>query len=287
MDVEDRRVKARAGAGAAGKEVARRGEIDAETAADRLGRTREAKGGGRGAVRRERERERRFRRDRERERGDLARARARARRHERVRVAGGGFRSKIGFVARGGSSGVRGGCLAVARVGRQMSMTSPASSTSRDARVRVVILPRSHFFIVRGSSSRRARRVRRVAFRRRSSARATPADRLSSAERDCYHREMSRALARRLATSAAARWRVTDARASTQALPALFASARAMSIKPGKDFKVPPPSVTSDAVGTGGRSSFRCARAIGDATRRAIARDARTRVDWTRASAGR
>ena len=228
-----------------------------------------------------------FRRDRERERGDLARARARARRHERVRVAGGGFRSKIGFVARGGSSGVRGGCLAVARVGRQMSMTSPASSTSRDARVRVVILPRSHFFIVRGSSSRRARRVRRVAFRRRSSARATPADRLSSAERDCYHREMSRALARRLATSAAARWRVTDARASTQALPALFASARAMSIKPGKDFKVPPPSVTSDAVGTGGRSSFRCARAIGDATRRAIARDERTRVDWTRASAGR
>ena len=78
MDVEDRRGKARAGAGAAGKEVARRGEIDAETAADRLGRTREAKGGGRGAVRRERERERRFRRDRERERGDLARATASA-----------------------------------------------------------------------------------------------------------------------------------------------------------------------------------------------------------------
>ena len=98
---------------------------------------------------------------------------------------------------------------------------------------------------------------------------------------------MSRALARRLATSAEARWRVTDARASTQALPALFASARAMSIKPGKDFKVPPPSVTSDAVGTGGRSSFRCARTIGDAARRAIARDARARVDLRRARAGR
>jgi hypothetical protein len=56
-----------------------------------------------------------------------------------------------------------------------------------------------------------------------------------------------------------------------------------MSIKPGKDFKVPPPSVTSDAVGTGGRSSFRCARAIGDATRR----DARSRATSERGWTGR
>ena len=121
-------------------------------------------------------RERRFRgeRDRERERGDLARARARARRHERVRVAGGGVGSKIDFVAGGGSRGVRGGGEAVARARRQMSLTSLASSTSRDERVVVILTHVSFFSSFAVSSSRRARRVRRVAFRRRSLALAQP-----------------------------------------------------------------------------------------------------------------
>lgn len=34
-------------------------------------------------------------------------------------------------------------------------------------------------------------------------------------------------------------------------------------MKPGTDFKVPPPPVTSEAIGTGGRSSFRCVMSDG------------------------
>ena len=40
-------------------------------------------------------------------------------------------------------------------------------------------------------------------------------------------------------------------------------------MKPGTDFKVPPPPVTSEAIGTGGRSSFRCVDARRRERRRA------------------
>jgi hypothetical protein len=68
---------------------------------------------------------------------------------------------------------------------------------------------------------------------------------------------MSRAIARRGNVAAyltRCGWDVD--RAATASLVAFARSSS--TVKPGTEFKVPPPPVTSGAIGTGGRSSFRC-----------------------------
>ncbi len=73
---------------------------------------------------------------------------------------------------------------------------------------------------------------------------------------------MSRAIARRANVAAylsRCGWDVD--RAATASLVAFARSSS--TVKPGTDFKVPPPPVTSEAIGTGGRSSFRCVTSDG------------------------
>ena len=79
---------------------------------------------------------------------------------------------------------------------------------------------------------------------------------------------MSRAIARRANVAAylsRCGWDVD--RAATASLVAFARSSS--TVKPGTDFKVPPPPVTSEAIGTGGRSSFRCVDARRRERRRA------------------
>ena len=79
---------------------------------------------------------------------------------------------------------------------------------------------------------------------------------------------MSRAIARRANVAAylsRCGWDVD--RAATASLVAFARSSS--TVKPGTDFKVPPPPVTSEAIGTGGRSSFRCVDARRGERRRA------------------